>query len=53
MFIENCNIRGTSDNGTCMVGHPDHIQPNGLMQYTRSRWPSPRMAISPCLPCSP
>jgi hypothetical protein len=34
MFIENCNIRGTSDNGTCMVGHPDHIQPNGLMQYT-------------------
>lgn len=34
MFIENCNIRDTSDNANCMVGHPDHIQPNGLMQYT-------------------
>ncbi len=34
MFIENCNVRDTSDNATCMVGHPDHILPNGLMQYT-------------------
>jgi hypothetical protein len=34
MFIESCNIRDTSDTSTCMVGHPDHIQPNGLMQYT-------------------
>ncbi len=34
MFIENCNMRDTSDTSTCMVGHPDHIQPNGLMQYT-------------------
>jgi hypothetical protein len=34
MFIENCNVRDTSDTSTCMVGHPDHIQPNGLMQYT-------------------
>jgi hypothetical protein len=34
MFIENCNIRDTSDNGTCMVGHPDHVMANGLMQYT-------------------
>ncbi len=34
MFIENCNMRDTSDNSTCMVGHPDHIQPNGLMKYT-------------------
>jgi hypothetical protein len=34
MFIENCNIRDTSDNANCMVGHPDHIMPNGLMQYT-------------------
>jgi hypothetical protein len=34
MFIENCNIRDLSDNGTCMVGHPDHVMPNGLMQYT-------------------
>ncbi len=34
MFIENCNMRDTSDTSTCMVGHPDHIQPNGLMKYT-------------------
>jgi len=34
LVIENCNIRDTSDSSTCMVGHPDHIQPNGLMQYT-------------------
>lgn len=34
MFIENCNIRDLSDTSTCMVGHPDHIQANGLMQYT-------------------
>jgi hypothetical protein len=34
LSIENCNIRDTSDTSTCMVGHPDHIQANGLMQYT-------------------
>jgi hypothetical protein len=34
MFIENCNIRDLSDTAKCMVGHPDHIMPNGLMQYT-------------------
>ena len=34
MFIENCNMRDLSDNATCMVGHPDHVMPNGLMQYT-------------------
>jgi len=34
MFIENCNMRDTSDTSNCMVGHPDHILANGLMQYT-------------------
>lgn len=34
MFIENCNMRDLSDTANCMVGHPDHVQPNGLMQYT-------------------
>jgi hypothetical protein len=32
--IDSCNIRDTSDTANCMVGHPGHIQPNGLMQYT-------------------
>ena len=34
LVIENCNIRDTSDTSICMVGHPDHILSNGLMQYT-------------------
>jgi len=34
MFIENCNMRDLSDNASCMVGHPDHVIANGLMQYT-------------------
>jgi hypothetical protein len=34
MFIENCNMRDLSDNASCMVGHPDHVMANGLMQYT-------------------
>ena len=34
LVIENCNVRDTSDTSTCMVGHPDHVMPNGLMQYT-------------------
>jgi len=34
LVIENCNLRDTSDTSTCMVGHPDHLMPNGLMQYT-------------------
>jgi hypothetical protein len=34
MFIENCNMRDLFDNASCMVGHPDHVNPNGLMQYT-------------------
>ena len=34
LYVENCNIRDTSDTSTCMVGHPDTILPNGLMKYT-------------------
>ena len=34
LYIENCNIRDTSDTSNCMVGHPDTILPNGLMKYT-------------------
>lgn len=34
LVIENCNVRDTSDTSTCMVGHPDHVMANGLMQYT-------------------
>jgi hypothetical protein len=33
LFIENCNMRDLSDTASCMVGHPDHILANGLMQY--------------------
>ena len=34
MFIENCNMRDTSDTAKCMVGHPDTVLANGLMKYT-------------------
>jgi hypothetical protein len=34
LHIDSCNIRDLSDNSTCMVAHPDHIRPNGMMEYT-------------------
>jgi hypothetical protein len=34
IYIENCNIRDTSDTSTCMVAHPDHLTPTGLNSYT-------------------
>ena len=34
IYIENCNIRDTSDNANCMVAHPDHLTPTGLNSYT-------------------
>ena len=34
MYVENCNLRDTSDSSTCMVAHPDRPRKNGLMAYT-------------------
>ena len=34
LYVENCNIRDTSDTSKCMVGHPDTVLANGLMKYT-------------------
>ena len=34
LFAESCNIRDLSDSARCMMGHPDHVMPNGMMQYT-------------------
>lgn len=34
LFAESCNIRDLSDASRCMIGHPDHVMPNGLMQYS-------------------
>ena len=48
MFIENCNMRDTSDTSTCMVGHPDHIQPNGLMKYTTETRGALKKLFSTC-----
>ena len=45
IYIENCNIRDTSDSSNCMVGHPDTILSNGLMKYTyESRGASEKIA---------
>jgi hypothetical protein len=46
LYIENCNIRDLSDAGTCYVGHPDHVLPNGLMAYTTET----RAALKKLLP---
>ncbi len=34
IYIENCNIRDTSDTSNCMVAHPDHLTPTGINSYT-------------------
>jgi len=34
IYVENCNIRDTSDTSTCMVAHPDHLTPSGMNTYT-------------------
>ncbi|MFZ2024616.1 MAG: hypothetical protein WBA18_01450 [Terracidiphilus sp.] len=34
IYIENCNIRDTSDTSNCMVAHPDHLTPSGMNTYT-------------------
>ncbi len=34
IYIENCNMRDTSDTSNCMVAHPDHLTPTGLNSYT-------------------
>lgn len=34
IYLENCNIRDTSDTSTCMVAHPDHLTPTGMTSYT-------------------
>jgi hypothetical protein len=34
IYVENCNIRDTSDTSNCMVAHPDHLTPTGLNSYT-------------------
>jgi hypothetical protein len=47
-FVENCTIRDPSDSGTCMVGHPDHILPNGLMQYTYSTRGALKQLLATC-----
>jgi hypothetical protein len=34
IYVENCNIRDTSDTSNCMVAHPDHLTPTGINSYT-------------------
>jgi hypothetical protein len=34
IYIENCNIRDTSDTSTCFVAHPDHLNANRMSTYT-------------------
>ncbi len=34
IYLENCNIRDTSDTSNCLVAHPDHLTPTGMNTYT-------------------
>ena len=34
IFVQSCNMQDRSDNGTCMIGHPDKVNANGLMSYS-------------------
>ena len=34
IFVQSCNVRDQSDASSCMIGHPDKLNPNGLMTYT-------------------
>jgi hypothetical protein len=34
IYVENCNIRDTSDASNCMVAHPDHLTATGMNTYT-------------------
>ena len=34
LYVEKCDTADLSDASACMVGHPDHPGPNGMMTYT-------------------
>ena len=48
IFIEGCNIRDTSDNGTCMVEHPDHTNASGLAAITSETRGSLKKRLPAC-----
>ena len=48
IYIENCNIRDTSDTSTCMVAHPDKLQPNGMNSYTYATRGALRKLLPTC-----
>src|SRR5579863_8190408 len=49
IYVENCNIRDTSDTSTCMVGHPDHLKPGtGMMTYTNETRATLRKPLPTC-----
>jgi hypothetical protein len=51
MFIENCNPN-PSDSASCMVGHPDHVLANGIMQYTNMTRGALKKLFPTCTPPS-
>jgi hypothetical protein len=48
IFIEGCNIRDTSDNGTCMVEHPDHTNAGGIAAITSETRGSLKKRLPAC-----
>ena len=41
IFVQSCNMQDCSDNGSCMIGHPDKVNANGAddLQLRHSRQP--------------
>ena len=48
IYIEGCNIRDTSDNGTCMVEHPDKVNASGLAAITSETRGSLKKRLPTC-----
>ena len=34
IFVQSCNMQDRSDNASCMIGHPDKVNANGLAYHS-------------------
>ena len=48
IWIDSCNIRDLSDNGTCMVEHPDHVNAGGIAAITSETRGSLKKRLPSC-----
>ena len=48
IWVDSCNIRDLSDNGTCMVEHPDHTNAGGIAAITSETRGSLKKRLPTC-----